>query len=314
MTPTSTTSPREGNGLVHAALLFRRPEQLRFALAEFIGDAAAAGEPVLVVLPGDRLDAIADLLETPGAQVSWEDMAQAGRNPGRLIPMLLDWLDGRDTRTRIVSEALWPGRSYAEAAEALRHEALLNHVLGPVPVSVLCPYDAEHLDADLIAGAELTHPQLIDEAGPRPSTVYGEPLEVARGERWPQSDPAPPVSEHRFDGDLWALRHSVAADPLLADLDPERREDLVFAVNEAATNALRHADGHACARLWRDSQRIVGEVRTRTTIDDPLAGRRHPGAGATSGRGLWLINQLCDLVEVRNSDRGLSVRMHMAGR
>ncbi len=30
----------------------------------------------------------------------------------------------------------------------LRHEALVNHALAAAPAAILCPYDAEHLEAD----------------------------------------------------------------------------------------------------------------------------------------------------------------------
>ena len=142
--------------------------------------------------------------------------------------------------------------------------------------------------------------------------TYGDPVQLAAGMGWPQVDPKPPVTELAFDGDLGALRHVLAADPLLAELDPTRREDLVFAVNEAASNALRYGDGVARARLWRDAHDVVGEISTTTTIDDPLAGRRTPDPAADGGRGLWLINQVCDLVEVRSDGDGASVRMHVA--
>src|SRR5581483_5509659 len=100
-------------------------------------------------------------------------------------------------------------------------------------------------------------------------------------------------------------------DPLVAALDPERRADLVFAVNEAASNAVRHGDGSARARVWRDDGDVVGEISTTTTIDDPLAGRRTPDPADGGGRGLRLINQVCDLVEVRSGAEGASVRMHV---
>ncbi len=132
---------------------------------------------------------------------------------------------------------------------------------------------------------------------------YGDPIELAAGTGWPQADPAPPVTELEFDGDLGQLRHALAADPLLAELDPSRRDDLVFAVNEAASNALRHGDGLARARVWRDADDVVGEIST--TDHDRRPARRPPHAGSRrlGGRGLWLINQVCDLVEVR-SGRG----------
>jgi anti-sigma regulatory factor (Ser/Thr protein kinase) len=308
----SAPASRDDGALVHAALLYRHPDQLRIALREFLADAAAAGEPVLAIMPGFQLDLLDDVLQNGGPGVQAQDMTQAGRNPARLIPLLLDWVADADGPSRVVSEAMWPQRSYAEAAECLRHEALLNHALADAPLSVLCPFDIEHLGPDVIAGAELTHPRLIDEAGLRPSMVYGDPLDVARGESWPQVEPDTPVFELAFDGDLWALRHALSADPLLEELDPERRENLVFAVNEAATNAVRHGDGHARARFWRDAHHVVGEVSTTTSIEDPLVGRRTPVPGALGGRGLWLINQVCDLVEVRSAPGGASVRMRVA--
>ena len=225
---------------------------------------------------------------------------------------MLAWLAEQPGSVRIISETAWAGRGGAELTEVLRHEALLNHVLVGAPASVLCPFDVGRLDGEVCAGAEMTHPWLLDEAGRRASARYGDPLELARGENWPQTDPRPPISELRFEGDLWALRRSLEHAELLARLDPERREDFVFAVNEAASNAIRHGDGTCRARMWREEDRVVSEIVTPTRIEDPLAGRLPPDPEATSGRGLWLINRLCDLVEIRSGPAGASVRMHVA--
>jgi anti-sigma regulatory factor (Ser/Thr protein kinase) len=311
MTSTVTTSIRGGGSLVHAALLYRHPDQLRIALEKFMRVAERAREPCLVALPGAHLEELGDVLESAGRDVRVEDMAVVGRNPARLIPMLVDWIGEQTGPARVVSESLWPGRSYAEVAECLRHEALLNLALADEEVSIMCPFDAERLDAEILAGAALTHPYLIDEVGPRPSMSYADPVEVARGAGWPQADPEPPVTELSFDGDLRQLRDALAADPLLAKLDPARRADLVFAVNEAAGNAVRHGDGLARARVWGDGTDVVGEISTTAAIADPLAGLRTPRPEDVGGRGLWLINQLCDLVELRSAPEGTSVRMHM---
>lgn len=312
MTTPPKTSMRDGGCLVHAALLYRRPAQLRIALEKFLCDACRQAEPCLVALPGERLEELGGALEAVGGDLRFEDMTQVGRNPARLIPMLLDWVDAQHRPARVVSEALWPGRRDAEAIECLRHEALLNVALADRDVSVLCPYDAEHLSAEMLAGAELTHPHLIDEAGPRPSLSFGDSLEVARAAGWPQPEPAPPVSLLSFEGDLAGLRDALAGDPLLARLQPARRADLVFAVNEAASNSVVHGDGDAIARLWLGDDEVVSEIWTRSTIDDPLVGRRTPSPEDVGGRGLWLINQLCDLVEVRSDDDGARVRMHVS--
>jgi anti-sigma regulatory factor (Ser/Thr protein kinase) len=317
MTAVATTTTRGDDQLVHAALLYRDPDQLRAAVGEFVGDATRSGEAVLAVLPTGHLQTLGDLLDRPG--VESEDMAQVGRNPARLIPMLEDWLaehvdpDAGAARARVISEPLYPGRTEPEAAECLRHEALLNLALARRPVSVLCPYDAEHLDADLLEGAERSHPQLIDDAGAGPSVVYGDPAELARGLDWPQHAAPLTATDLRFDGDLAALRRALLDEPTLAALPRERREDYVCAINEVATNALQHGDGTAIAQMWRDGDRIVIEVQSTSAVSDPLAGRHRPSVEAFAGRGLWLVNQLCDLVELRNLPVGSSVRMHIAG-
>ena len=46
-------------------------------------------------------------------------------------------------------------------------------------------------------------------------------------------------------------------------------------------------------------------------IEEPLVGRVHPATDRPSGRGLWLVNHLCDLVQIRSSPQGTVVRVYM---
>jgi len=52
------------------------------------------------------------------------------------------------------------------------------------------------------------------------------------------------------------------------------------------------------------------EVTDGGHIDDPLVGRRMPLPLASGGRGVYLVNQLCDLVQIRSSPKGTTVRIH----
>jgi anti-sigma regulatory factor (Ser/Thr protein kinase) len=56
---------------------------------------------------------------------------------------------------------------------------------------------------------------------------------------------------------------------------------------------------------------VVCEVTDAGYFDQPLAGRRRPDADRVGGRGMWLVNQLCDLVQVRTLPEGTVVRMHL---
>jgi len=312
VTSLQTSPAPEDPALVHRALLYRNAEQLGRILREFVVAARAHGEPVLVTLPPTNLELLRGTLGPAAREVRFEDITALGANPSCLLELYASWIQDQGGRGRVISESIWPGRSRAETVECLRHEALLNHVFASASADFLCPYDAERLDADALTGAELTHPGLIDGDGVvRVSESYGEPLEVSRGVTWPLAPALEPVSELPFSGDLHSLRESLAEDPITRTLGPERRADLVFAVNEAVTNAVKHADGSCVIRLWPGVEGVVCEVTSASVIADPAAGRRRPPLRALRGRGLWLINQICDLVELRSGPTHTTLRMHV---
>lgn len=55
---------------------------------------------------------------------------------------------------------------------------------------------------------------------------------------------------------------------------------------------------------------MVVEVCDVGYIDDPLVGRRAPDPEGEDGRGVWLMHQLSDLLELRSSPGGTTVRIH----
>jgi anti-sigma regulatory factor (Ser/Thr protein kinase) len=108
-----------------------------------------------------------------------------------------------------------------------------------------------------------------------------------------------------------AVRSLVTAHATAAGLEDFRADDLVLAATELATNSVRHAGGHGTIRLWREDDVLVCEVEDVGRIDRPLAGRERPVPGAPAGRGLWLVNQVCDLVQIRSLPDRNVVRLRM---
>ena len=105
------------------------------------------------------------------------------------------------------------------------------------------------------------------------------------------------------------LVHKHARDAGLTD---SRADDLVLAVSEVAANTLRHTQSPGVLSIWHDDDEIVCEVRDKGIIADPLVGNHRPPPGADGGHGLWLVRQVCDLVELRSGSDGTTIRMHMA--
>jgi anti-sigma regulatory factor (Ser/Thr protein kinase) len=212
---------------------------------------------------------------------------------------------------RIAAEPLWPGREPHEAAEVIRHEALVNLALADAPAQTLCVYDAGALPGPLLAAVEQTHPGILEPgAGWRASASYTEPREL-----WESPRPALPEPKHPVElpvtEDLAQLRLQVESSDVLDSVPDERRPDLVLAISEAAANAIRYNAPPRILQMWRNGHRVVAEVSGRGWIEDPLSGRRRPGPRASHGWGLWVINQVCDLVELRQHHERVRLRMHM---
>ena len=106
------------------------------------------------------------------------------------------------------------------------------------------------------------------------------------------------------------VRGIVAASAASAGLDALRADDLVVAAHEIATNSVRHGGGRGELRLWRDDRSVICDFTDGGLIHDPMVGRERPLTGSAGGRGVWLANQMCDLVQIRNMPTGTVVRLH----
>jgi anti-sigma regulatory factor (Ser/Thr protein kinase) len=179
-------------------------------------------------------------------------------------------------------------------------------------ISVLCPYDATSLGSDVLADAERTHPYLTRRSETVASPAYRGPV-IPDGCNQPLT--APPASAHSLEfraEDLREVRSLVAEVAQETGLERDRLEDLKLVSSELATNTVRHARGEGIMQVWEERGNIFCQVRDAGHITDPLAGPRRPAPLATGGLGLWMVNQLCDLVEVRSSEQGTTVRARVS--
>ncbi|KOV58053.1 anti-sigma factor RsbA family regulatory protein [Streptomyces sp. MMG1121] len=304
--------PVHGAPFHHPALFYTTEEDYLKGVGGFVRAAAARGRPVLVAVPADRLTLLQNTLSAGDQDITWIDMRQAGQNPGRILSMLQDFADRHVERNpSIVGEPIWVGRTPAEAHEATRHEALINPAFAGRPGTILCPYDAA-LPEWVLAQAHETHPVIGAPGDYRHSAVYADPYEVCRGCDTPLPQGADPVVPHFAEEDLGRVREAASAWADAAGLSPGRRTDRLLAINEASGNSVRHGGGRGTLRLWRTGDTIVAETRDRGRMTDPLVGRSRPDPlSQAGGRGVWMMHQLCDLVEIRALPSGLTVRMQM---
>jgi anti-sigma regulatory factor (Ser/Thr protein kinase) len=311
----SVTAQSVGAGQFrHEALLYAGHDDFVRSTARFIRDGVEEGEPTLVVVARPKLESLRDELGGDADGVVFADMADVGANPGRIIPAWQDFVDAHPSSARLrgIGEPVWAERDPVTLLECQRHETLLNVAFaGGRPWWLLCPYDTAALAGEVIAEAQRSHPLVSQSGLARTSPTFGGVHAFSTLDA--PLDPAPQTARSLgfAIGSLRPLRTLAAAEAARAGLLSSRIAALVLAVNEVATNSLGHAGGGGKLRVWRGARSIVCEVTDSGRLDQPLVDRRRPGANPNDSRGLWLANQVCDLVQLRSSAAGTTVRLHM---
>ena len=303
---------RSDAGMVHEAIPYREDNQLLAETIGYVRAALARDQPVLVALSGERVKRIRDGLGADASRVRFGDMSEDGRNPARIIPGVMhpfvEEHPGR--RTVIVAEPMWPGRSAAEYAAWVEHEALVNLAFADEDVSILCLCDLAVLPEQTMADIERTHPALREHNVSRVSAGYTDPHTVL--ETISVLQPETPADAERFEFTAVAdARHVATEWGRKSGLTADRLTDVLIAISEVSGNSLEHAGDGGTVMCWRDSGSLVYEIRDGGHIEDLLAGRLPPPPEQESGRGLLMVNLLCDLVQMKSGPSGTVIRLWM---
>ena len=317
--PFAAQDPVAAESFRHEAFLYSGDEHFVAGATAFVRGALEADEAVLVAVVEPRATLLRDALGRDAEHVGFLDMATVGRNPARIIPAWQDWVDrhASDARGfRGIGEPIWAGRTPSEVAECQQHEVLLNTAFDDGPGWwLLCPYDVAALSGPVIERAHAAHPNVFVDDIRTPSASYphsGSGAYSGPAFDEPLEEPPGPVWEICFDlASLGELRDRVAefADPAV---DKQGTDNAVLVVSELAANSIKYGGGAGILRLWRDGLSLVCEVRDDGVITDPLAGRRRPSVLVGGKAGLWIANQVCDLLQIRSAPgRGTTVRARL---
>jgi anti-sigma regulatory factor (Ser/Thr protein kinase) len=297
-------------GFQHQALLYEGADEYLAGTVPFLEAALEAGEPAMVAVRKPQADLLRDALGQGARQVRFTAMEEAARNPAGVVPLWREFVDAAGgARVRGVSEPVWPERGPAGLEECHREEALLNVAFARHPGwSLLCPYDACGLPDAELEKAAMSHRWISREGRTEGSAAFEPDLDLFAG-----ALPPPPAAADVFPfglRELSQMRSRVAAAAERAGMSRQGVADLVTAAGELGANSVMHGGGAGTLRLWRDNGSLLVEVEDRGLIEDPLVGRLRPDVSQEGGRGLWLANQLCDLVQIRSGQGGTVVRLH----
>ncbi len=120
----------------------------------------------------------------------------------------------------------------------------------------------------------------------------------------------PPILAQNFDaGSLYALRAAVAAHATQAGLPEDRVGDIVLAVHELATNAIRHGAGHGRLLISEHDGTLHCQVADGGAPRAADAGTGTNSQGGTPwpsehGHGLWVVRQVADQLSLQSGPGG----------
>jgi anti-sigma regulatory factor (Ser/Thr protein kinase) len=307
---------RRSLGFRHDALLYGSTDEFTAVAAPFLLEGLAEGDAAVIAVGPvltERLcaavgdDARVMVLErhalyrsrTPTAITAFRALAAEYAAPGR--------------RVRVVGETDF-GTTSAERSEWQRYEAVINRAFAAAPLWGLCAFDTGRLPAPLLEAARRTHPQLRTPAGRRPNPDYVDPAAYLGTLPVPDEplERTTPALAADAVTDFIGLRHAVQQ-RLAAVAGPrDLVEDFLLAVDEMASNAVRHGRPPVGLRLWTAPGALVCTISDRGCgWEDPFAGYgpAHGEDLSRGGMGLWLARQLCDQVAIRREPASVSVRL-----
>lgn len=306
---------------LHQALVCHEGDDLVAQVGAAVHAGLAAGEETRVALAPERLGPVREWLGADADATEFIDADVFYRRLGPLFSGLGRELEERAgagrPRLRLVAEP--PVRAFrpAEARAHLRWEAALNVVYARCDISLLCLYDAQGLSEAALGDVRCTHPELLSDGHGRRSAAFLDPA-VFLSRRAPGLQAAPAGDGRGWgEGGVYALdevrdlagvRAAVRARAAAAGMAPAAAVDLVTAVSEIAANAIAYADAPRTLRVAVQDGVLVCRVRDAGPgIGAPFAGFLTPTASAEAGRGIWLANQLVDVVEIASGPAGTEV-------
>jgi serine/threonine-protein kinase RsbW len=119
--------------------------------------------------------------------------------------------------------------------------------------------------------------------------------------------PEPDGMFYEVADDLRRVRAFVTERALALGLPAGRVEVLTLAVSELTTNTIQHTDGGGHIRVWAENGRLVCDVVDNG--EDRPFGRAMPSAEAVRGRGLAIVERVCDSVHTIPVPGGTLVRI-----
>ncbi|MEU5269352.1 sensor histidine kinase [Streptomyces hygroscopicus] len=312
MTSPSSPVADHRDAMVHRGFLYRDEGEVVDICVPFLREGLEADDAVAVVAATSNIAALRDALGQDAKAVQFEEALNWYQHPVKTIAAYDSFVRAeKPRRVRVIAEPVWQGRTPLEVVEWARYESIVNAAFAHSGARAICCYDRRLLHPEILAYARQTHPEIIDGHGPERSDAYTDPGPFsATCDRRPLP-PAPrtaesmPVDSARLD----EVRAFVAERASRHGMGHDALRNMVAAVSEVSTTAIRHGGAPARLSTWVHDGDLVCEISgPGHWYPDALWGFTPP-ADAEPGFGLWGVRMLCDVVQMQADADGTLIRL-----
>ncbi|MFB9909123.1 anti-sigma factor RsbA family regulatory protein [Allokutzneria oryzae] len=302
---------------LHQVCVYRSAEEFLATTLPFIRDGLRLGDPVLAVTTPANVELIENALGADAGGVEFADAESWYGTPLATLSAynryVARWRE-HPGHVRIVGEPVWSRRTVQQVVEWQRYESALNIAFASSPAWAVCTYDARALDPAIVINARRTHPEVA--TGPDTASRCAEYVAPADFFRLcdavtPLPGPPPDAAVLPFTGDLSSVRRFATFQAMRHGLTGDRVMLFVAAAVEAATHVAEQGSRRLVVRMWSSEGKVVFAITAPDVrVVDPVLGYAPPSLRERPGDGLWFVRQVCELVEIRPGDPGMTVRLH----
>lgn len=303
-------------GFVHTAVSHRSTRELVAIVGPVVRGWLARRDRVFVNLAAERVAALRAALGEDADRVRWSDTYHWSPHPARRLRALQELVDGEERhgsgQLRYLGECAFPAGPPELVAEWERYDAVLNDALAAATVTVVCTYDAGTVPGGVTDHIASTHPFLgvdpfVPSDGYQPSLEYLAPPRTLS----PLPESATGVVGRPTPAEARSLVRRVLRTPgaTWSSRPVQAVDDLAVVATELVTNSWQVGAESIGVSCWRNDGEMGIQVDDDGPgLDDVFAGYRRPVSAHAGGRGLWIVRQMADLVEIASNGSGTSVR------
>ncbi|WP_046471519.1 sensor histidine kinase [Allosalinactinospora lopnorensis] len=297
--------------LSHNALLYKDTEEFLSVAVPFVRAGLEAGDAVAVYLTEASLETMREALGSDASSVQFADSANAYTHPVRTLSASVAFINAlAPRRMRVVAGEILESNPRRSWPEWFRFEWFCNTAVKDARLTTLCCYNRSFLPPEAVEYARQTHPATLtgNERTENPGVTGTGSVSTAFGRQPLPSSPQTAASMHVDPADLHTVRNFIADQARRYGMAPGPLQDLLVAVTEVVTNAIRHGTSPITLRSWSGESDLFCEiVDSGDWRPDDFIGWMPPQSASEPGFGLWGVRMLCDIVEVRSAAEGTKV-------